>query len=170
MVHGPIPCQWGESFVERMHSRRRQELYLLAPSQRDSQRLQPVLRHYKDSIALTGLHPTSTTNSATSFMGRNIFNVCRAFRTMKWSGLLIIWTGCVVTSPFPALRLIQHRFSLISILQVSLQGSAYRNSEAYAVPGKRSRHRTHFRPTSVLIPNRSPPEVIVVYTRGPSVT
>ena len=109
------------------------------------------------------------TNSVRYFTGRNMSNVCRAFRTMKWSGLLIIWTGCVVMSPFPTLRLTQHRFSLISILQVSLQGSAYGNSEAYAVPGKYSQHRTRSRLTSsVLTPTRSPLGVIATYTRGPS--
>ena len=34
-------------------------------------------------------------SSATYSTGRSIKNVCRAFGTMKWSGLLTIWTGCV---------------------------------------------------------------------------
>ena len=103
-VHGLIPWQWGESFGGRVHSRRHQELHHLTPSQRDSSCLQPVPRHYKDSIALTGLHPTFTTNSATCFMGGIIADVCQTFKPMTWCGLLIIWIRYVTALPFHILR------------------------------------------------------------------
>ena len=64
-------------------------------------------------------------------------------------------------------HLSQLRLSMTSILPVPLSGNVYANSEAYAAPGERSQHHTHFRPTSsTWIPTHSPQEAMATCTRG----
>jgi len=62
------------------------------PSQGYSPCLYPIFRPCNNSIASTGLHPTSTTNFVMCFMGRSINNACRTFRAMIWCGLSTTWT------------------------------------------------------------------------------
>jgi len=60
------------------------------PSQGYSSWLYPFPRPCNNSIASTGLHPTSTTIFAMCFTGRSMCNVCRTFKTIILCGLLNI--------------------------------------------------------------------------------
>ena len=80
-----------------------------------------------------------------------------------------VWTRCAATSIFPTLRSSQRRLPMVSIPQVPPPRSVYTNSEAYVVTEGSSRHHTYVHLTfSALDPTHSPPEVLVMYTRGPS--
>ena len=74
-----------------------------------------------------------------------------------------------LTPPFSALRLRQHRLSVVSILPTQLSGNVYVSSETYVAPGRYSQRRTPFRLNVWNSnPRSSPLEVLVTCTREPS--
>ena len=124
----------------------------------------------KNCLSSTGLHPGSTVDSAMRYMGRNTNDLSPTFRAMIWCGLLIIWTRCAITCPFPAFHSSHVRLLSASNLRAPLPASVYVNSEAYAVPRGYCRHHTRFPLTSYgPVPIHSPQEVTVMCTKGPSV-
>ena len=129
----------------------------------------PIPWSCNNSIASTGPHQTFTINSATYFIGRNTSNVCRTFKATIWYGLLNIWTRYVAAFHFFVLRLSQPSLSMASIPPVPLPVSAYASSETYAALGGYSQHHTRFHLTfSILVPSRSPQEIMVTCTRESS--
>jgi hypothetical protein len=129
----------------------------------------PVPLPCKNSITSTRLHPTSATNFATHFMGRNMCNVYRTLRAMIGSGLPTIWTRYDTPSLSLSLHSSRRRLSIALILPVPLPGSVYASSETRVVLRGYSQHPIRFLLGFwSLIPNRSPEEATAMYTRGPS--
>ena len=99
-------------------------------------------------------------------MDRNTRSVRGTSKAMTWYGSLTIWIRYVVALPSSTLRLSQRRLSIALIPPVPLIASAYVNSEAFAVLGRYSQHRTRCHLTfSILVPSRSPREVMATCTR-----
>ena len=97
--------------------------------------LRPVHQTCRNSIVLTYLHPIMGTSSMVYSASRSTCSVKKPSNTVIWRGLLITWTRYVATSPSPTPLSSQCRPSITSILPAQLPGSAYVNSDAYAVPG-----------------------------------
>ena len=99
-------------------------------------------------------------------MDRNTCRVRGTLKAMTWYGSLTIWIRYVVTLPSSTLCLSQPRLSIASIPPVPLLASAYVNSETFAALGRYSQHRTRCHLIfSILVPSRSPREVMVTCTR-----
>ena len=129
----------------------------------------PTPQLWNSSVASTGLHPSSTINSATYSTKRSIRNACRTLKVMIWYGLLTIWTMYVPRCPSPRSPLKPRRLSMISIPLVPLPGSVCGNLELYAGLGGYYQHHTRIRFTfSTLIPSRSPQEDMVTCITGSS--
>jgi hypothetical protein len=70
---------------------------------------------------------------------------------------------------FLTLHLIQHRFSMTSVLPVLLSGNVYASSGEYVALGGYSQPHTHFRiASSTSITTHLPREVMVMCTKDPS--